>query len=85
MEHERRESDTRLALIEQKLDLTLQNMADRFDSIEGKLDKYNGTRERIDGVCKELIEHKTNHWQALTVTVAVMSIIVGVVLKVVFR
>lgn len=92
-ENGRRESDTKLALIEQKMDLLLESFETRLNTLTVKLDRYNGTRERIDALClefkdhktnhgDELREHKANHWQMIGLSVAITGIVVSIIFKV---
>jgi len=88
MGEERRENDVRIALLEQShqaIEGSLIRIEKKQDTIESKLDTYNAYRERLDNACKALDEHRKNHWQALTLYSSVVGLIVGVIIKVVFR
>jgi len=85
---DRRRDDVRLALLEQKVDLTLSTLGDRFDKLERKIDAYNGLRERLDQAtkladkaCRQNDAHEARHWMYWVATAA--PILVGVVVYII--
>ena len=69
MEHDRREGDARIAVLETEYKFIAVTLV----RIEDKLDGYNGINADVKNVCQDLKDHKSNHWQAWVVVGVVVA------------
>jgi hypothetical protein len=70
------DDETRLAVVETEYKF----ISESLKRVEAKLDKYNGTRERIDKVCEEFKEHKEDHWKSAGLVIAGAGVCVTVIM-----
>jgi len=75
------ELETRIALVDQKVNLTLKSIDKRLEGIERNVSDLPTLRAGLKTVCDELSEHKAAHWKTATLTISIAGIVMGIITK----
>lgn len=76
--------ETRLSVLETEIKFISASQK----RIEDKLDKYNGIREKLDNACRDIDDHRKNHWKSAGLIIAgagIFATLIGIFVKFIER